>query len=324
MKGIAIIAVIVGHLTDFGRQFIFSFHMPLFFVIAGFLYKDGDVWGGVHKDFKRLIIPYIVTASFIFISYFAISFIHPQIDLIKWFKAVIWGSGSVMHTSPLFGDIPSIGAIWFLFALFWCKLTFSLLRIGISNNLLLALCSIAISLVASSIDKYLINLPFAILPGLSSIVFYTAGYIIKQLDGFNKISNSKMWVGILLIVWMLSTFIPDRPLGLVTSDFPIYPLSVLGGISATLVIYSLTNMFFKQNSYIAKFFVWMGEVSLVVLCLHLIDLDIPLRNFLGIHSEIISIILDLGFCIFGTILLSRFTIGRKLFKINKVNIISGK
>ncbi|WP_278969986.1 acyltransferase family protein [Megasphaera elsdenii] len=38
-KGIAIVLVIIGHTVQFGggtRNFIFSFHMPLFFLLSGF------------------------------------------------------------------------------------------------------------------------------------------------------------------------------------------------------------------------------------------------------------------------------------------------
>lgn len=36
MKGLAIILMIVGHRVAFGYRIIYSFHMPLFFIIAGF------------------------------------------------------------------------------------------------------------------------------------------------------------------------------------------------------------------------------------------------------------------------------------------------
>ena len=46
MKGIGIIAVIIGHMWNVPevpyRNFIFSFHMPLFFLIAGYFYKPNS------------------------------------------------------------------------------------------------------------------------------------------------------------------------------------------------------------------------------------------------------------------------------------------
>ena len=40
VKGVGIICVILGHMTipETLRQFVFSFHMPLFFFVSGYLY----------------------------------------------------------------------------------------------------------------------------------------------------------------------------------------------------------------------------------------------------------------------------------------------
>ena len=45
IKGIAITCVIIGHSgeeTSLQNIFIFSFHMPIFFIISGFLFADGN------------------------------------------------------------------------------------------------------------------------------------------------------------------------------------------------------------------------------------------------------------------------------------------
>ena len=41
-KGIAIILVVIAHLgiPEFWRKFIFLFHMPFFFFIAGYFFKE--------------------------------------------------------------------------------------------------------------------------------------------------------------------------------------------------------------------------------------------------------------------------------------------
>ena len=42
VKAIGILLMILGHcpgITHIGRNFIFSFHMPLFFIFSGYFYK---------------------------------------------------------------------------------------------------------------------------------------------------------------------------------------------------------------------------------------------------------------------------------------------
>ncbi len=181
-KGIGIIAVIIGHLTEFGRQFIFSFHMPLFFLIAGFLFKPKPLKRCCLEDFKRLIIPYIITALFIAIIMSIASLTKKEFNH-YWIIAAIYGSGSQSHTSPIFGDMPSIGAIWFLLAMFWCRLSFQLLNNIFKNLVTLGLICLTISILAIFIDSKIINLPFAILPGLAALIFYFSGYALKLLGG---------------------------------------------------------------------------------------------------------------------------------------------
>ena len=46
-KGISIFLVIIGHTAPFGileRNIIFSFHMPLFFILSGYHFKIAQNW----------------------------------------------------------------------------------------------------------------------------------------------------------------------------------------------------------------------------------------------------------------------------------------
>lgn len=65
-KGIAIIAVVLGHCTlipwNPWRCIIYSFHMPLFFIFAGYFYKEKEIKVALSNDFRRLIVPYVIFA----------------------------------------------------------------------------------------------------------------------------------------------------------------------------------------------------------------------------------------------------------------------
>jgi len=66
-KGIAMISVVLGHALDDDSSLstlIYIFHMPFFFIMAGYL-LNLDKWGGAKnfknfltKLFKRLLVPY--------------------------------------------------------------------------------------------------------------------------------------------------------------------------------------------------------------------------------------------------------------------------
>lgn len=74
-KGIAIIAMICGHeCSGFLREIIFSFHMPIFFILSGYTSHERsslkDIWDTVRKLFKRIIIPVVLTVSVVNIEWF--------------------------------------------------------------------------------------------------------------------------------------------------------------------------------------------------------------------------------------------------------------
>lgn len=66
LKGLAIFLIVLGHLTlfrsndtiGFIRNFVFLFHLPVFFFVAGYFSKVGP--DEPIKAFKRLFIPYIL------------------------------------------------------------------------------------------------------------------------------------------------------------------------------------------------------------------------------------------------------------------------
>lgn len=63
MKFFGIMMVIVGHMTTHLSAFIFSFHMPLFFILAGYFYRERDLKDELLSDAKRLVLPYVFTAA---------------------------------------------------------------------------------------------------------------------------------------------------------------------------------------------------------------------------------------------------------------------
>lgn len=63
LNTVGILAVILGHINSPFSTFIFSWHMPLFLMLAGFFIKlDYPLKENMLKDSKRLMIPYFLFA----------------------------------------------------------------------------------------------------------------------------------------------------------------------------------------------------------------------------------------------------------------------
>lgn len=102
-KAMAMYLVIVGHVIqyiisgDFPNnpiwQFIYVFHVPLFFIISGYFLKLNILKeaGGVAMVFKRLVYPSIVIGfiAAIFLSMMTIAFGRPLIDYNKFYSLIV-------------------------------------------------------------------------------------------------------------------------------------------------------------------------------------------------------------------------------------------
>lgn len=128
-KAIAIILVIVGHSVAFGgvtRNLIFSFHMPLFFILAGYTKRTVSDLAGFKKvfihSFKRLIVPLLFIEVFALIYQFAANSDHSLTQVFHYAKIygerLLWASG-VVHNGHL-----ALGMPWFIISLFWGNLIF--------------------------------------------------------------------------------------------------------------------------------------------------------------------------------------------------------
>lgn len=60
LKGLAIILVVVGHnASETVSNFIYCFHMPLFFLLSGFVFSPKDPKVYLRRSWNRLMVPYI-------------------------------------------------------------------------------------------------------------------------------------------------------------------------------------------------------------------------------------------------------------------------
>lgn len=125
-KGFAIISVVLGHALDddFSLcKLIFVFHMPFFFVMAGYL-LNLDKWGGAenfkpfaNKLFKRLLVPYYLANILFFPIWFVVC--H-ELGYLNYFWEWCTYKPLNFFTEIFIGDGTNLvlGQLWFLPTLF--------------------------------------------------------------------------------------------------------------------------------------------------------------------------------------------------------------
>jgi fucose 4-O-acetylase-like acetyltransferase len=77
-KAIGIWLVILGHMPLLPnlKNIIYSFHMPLFFFISGFLEKNNGIKYAIYNGFQKLIVPYISYNCIFYIYWLVIVFLR--------------------------------------------------------------------------------------------------------------------------------------------------------------------------------------------------------------------------------------------------------
>lgn len=334
-RGIAIICVIVGHSLgtywpNFLAEFIFVFHMPIFFVLSGYLYRPKNNFTLTKSNIFNLLIPYITTVLLEVIVIIICRIIpngvlYSRIGSIK--QLLISGSYGIGIGTNFFGiSIMSIGAIWFLLAMLFGSLIFNIvMKLNIKKYDLL--CKAILSLLLTLIGIIMATkfvLPFSLNSALGSQIFFFSGYLIKEKNIIQKIKFPV--VVVLTGIWIFAATVGI--FGMVNMTSPNIYVSVLGGIAASIVVIKFSiylDEVLKNNFgiWIKKSLVFFGANSLLILCFHLIDLDSvniwpKVVEFSSVHfpylvAIIIGIMYRIIFVIIATLIVSKTPVINSLY-----------
>ena len=285
--------MIIGHCYQIPympfRHLIFTYHMPFFFLASGYCYKSTDIKNSLKKDLRHLMIPYFITCLAILFFYSIVWIkIGNNSDLTYYLFASIWGSGT-QHTCLYLADYPKIGAIWFLPALLICKNLYNMIK----PNKKFIYSSI-LFIIATILGRYVLYIPFSFLSGVSALIFFAIGDYLKKIK-----SIKWYWLFIGLVCWYIS--FKYSHIYMVQPQYDLYFIDVIGATTASVIAYFFSKLL--SNITIAqKTLSWVGRNTLLILCLHLIDLDCHISPRLNFTSyESITIIYSVLLPILGTI-----------------------
>ena len=193
LKFIGILSVILGHINFPLNGFIYTWHMPLFFMVSGFFIKfETHFKDFVVKNFKRLMIPY-----FIF-----------SIEILKRYLLHREALDYTHEIKGIFIDMDFAGlcntyafVLWFLPALFFSRVFLYLIKNKIPSLLLQSLVVVFLFMASFYID-----LPFGIDNALNSFMFVYVGNIIfeKRLPNILVLLSFTVLVAIYLFGFNLN------------------------------------------------------------------------------------------------------------------------
>ena len=252
MKGIGIILMIVAHTMGPDNRlwdYIYAFHMPLFFVVTGYFYKQDPLPKLLKKNRDQLLIPYIVLCIVIVI----LSQIRQPHNI----------------CTDIIISFNGMGPGWFLLAMFLVRLEFHYILKMFPNNYLI------ISLIISTIVCFIANyhdIPsfLSFFPSLVGMFFVAIGYYIRihSLLEFDK-KYPFIYISLGLIFWFITSIF-----GKVEMFHCVFKLSIIdicGSLGGTFLIYKLSKLIDNGNNGIKTILSQAGRYTLVILFFHSID-----------------------------------------------------
>lgn len=203
-KGLGILLVIFAH-TELPyeiKKYIYTFHVPLFFFLSGYLFSSDNLPFKTFftKKFKGLIVPYL-WFSLITYLWLVLKFIvgltgDAKVDILY---APILGTFYAIRDSA--GSIHN-GTLWFVACLVCVELLFFLfIQMSRGNVKTLSLMLFVSSIIGYTYSIYIAKpLPWSIDAALSAVVFYGIGYLLKEYQVvLEKLMNFKYVVVLFLI-----------------------------------------------------------------------------------------------------------------------------
>ena len=268
-KGIGIILVIAGHLFPYGENIsstIFSFHMPLFFFLAGMVYKEKCVTNKefIEKKTKRLIIPYL---KFLSLGLIITLIIKPWRDELSFRRVLI----DMYLAAP---NSLHVGQIWFLVCLFNVSVIFFFLNKYIRNRgyktkgkiIILIGISVVAELISLIIRDGFPYLPLKIDAAVMALVFYAFGYwvVSDTNSSFLKLrTNINININIIVLLLVVSFSWCNGWSNIADLNFHnpvLYLFFAFSGITLTVLLSKrLENIVFLQ---------FIGRNSLEIFALH--------------------------------------------------------
>lgn len=277
-KGIGIILMVMGHTScpSMLRHFIYSFHMPLFFIISGYLlanYVSKDIKTLFTKRITSLYIPYLKW-SILFIIFHNL-FINLNIisggglTFINLVKKVAWSMFFMRNTEIL------ISGYWFIQALFISSIgTILLLRIVKSKRLAI-LIMLLFSMLALWLESSL-STPQVVSNVCLAMMFILVGIFVRKYEFVLKKTILIFPTFLIVLIGSIYCF--------ASFDYCPYwrtlPFLLVGTAGCIMVV----NICNRITPSFKRVLCFIGDNSFIILTLHLLSFRIVSYIKIKIHN----------------------------------------
>ena len=262
VKGFGIILVVYGHNFPIIEDYIYSFHMPLFFLLAGIFHPKKSNFQVIKKRVQQILIPYFLWSFLLFIFWFFIGRKFGESSLLdlsplKNFIGIFFSQGDTTYMN---WGIP----MWFLPSLFLTFLIFYWIQ-KIKNSILkiiLCLTCITIGFILPKVFNVYFFWSFDV--SLVGLTFYAFGFYTKKIILQKSQKKEYLLILFFLIFHSILSFLIVQKVDMYRSIYGNASLFIINAISGVLFWLLLIKNFNKFT-----FLSFFGKNTIPILALQI-------------------------------------------------------
>lgn len=295
LRGIAMVFVVMGHSGAPFTEFIYSFHVPLFFILSGYLFKGfspNKLWPRIKKKIIRLYLPCLLMSVFLILTNNL--FIDWNILCTEESLADLQGTNfiPVVRYSTITDYIVNLlkaltftwggqlsGALWFLRVMFISSIIFDVEYLLV--NRLFTRHKVTIHTVMNLILfclGYMLSTKSLHIPGSFEIVFtilifYNIGQWMQEIINYKfRVNNGAKVMLFVLFTLLLVLVAKYEVADIARNKYSNPALLLLSSVVGFGITYFLSK--FLSNFRYSGIFAYIGKNTVCIMCWHFIAFKI--------------------------------------------------
>ena len=242
LKAVGIFLMIFDHVGwgELVHTYIQSFHMPLFFIVSGYLWKpDQSTKRIAQKRFKTILVPYL-SFSIVYLLLFMVASLASLTD-----RSIVLALRAVVFFPTDMQNMPFAPALWFLPCFYLCNLIYAFLSENLGKTKWIAIIVLAaVGFTYSSLTDYM--LPITLEPIMVTPLFVLIGELIK--NNSEKIFHwlDKHWVLLSLIIFDCVFVYVNGSCDLRSARYHNCALYIIDAMLGTLILWGITRKILRS------------------------------------------------------------------------------
>lgn len=300
-KGIGIMLVIMGHIEYDYVPFCGSVHIPLFFILAGYLYDIDKTQSRTYRELagrrvKRLLLPYFIYNIILYAKYLLKLVLSHTFTM----RLGVQGLLGFVYSSALFyknvpaeenfeGFVFGNGPLWFLTAMAVSSVIFYFIIYFVFHHKFdwtrIIASSVILCVLSYALCRVLpVYLPWSIEAALLGTVFMLMGMCLRKYQVIEK-AEKQYWLPVVCVLLFALLHYLNGPANLALLDYGRFmSVYLILGLLGTVVVLWISRRL-SRNQIIKRAFSYVGQNTLIILAFHMTIISIMMSVFGKLHLE---------------------------------------